>query len=139
MTTEIFKLLRSIHLRIWLWTHISQYNILADFYGNHRKYNNIIDVGAFEYDTIMIPSQKTSSIKVFSNNTQHELMVYSTKKESIEKISIYRANGQRLFTQIPENKDISIVSTKNIVNKGFYFVYVSTLTEESLNKICINF
>ena len=118
---------------------ISQYNILADFYGNHRKYNNIIDVGAFEYDTIMIPSQKTSSIKVFSNNTQHELMVYSTKKESIEKISIYRANGQRLFTQIPENKDISIVSTKNIVNKGFYFVYVSTLTEESLNKICINF
>ena len=66
-------------------------------------------------------------------------MVYSTKKETIENISIYQINGQKLYSQIPDNKDISIVSTKDILNKGFYFVYVSTLTEESLNKVCISF
>ena len=76
---------------------------------------------------------------MFSNNSQHELIVFSTKKESIEKISIYQINGQKLYSQIPDNKDISVISTKDIINRGFYFVYVSTQTEESLNKICINF
>ena len=118
---------------------VSEYGIHTDFNGKNRKYNNLTDIGAFEYDTIMIPSQKSNSIKVFSNNSQHELIVYSTKKESIEKISIYQINGQKLYSQIPDNKDISVVSTKDIINRGFYFVYVSTLTEESLNKICINF
>ena len=118
---------------------ISQYNILTDFNGKTRKYNGIVDIGAFEYDTIMVPSQKSNSIKVFSNNTQRELMVYSTKNETIENIAIYQINGQKLYSQIPDNKDISIVSTKDILNRGFYFVYVSTLTEESLNKVCISF
>ena len=118
---------------------VSQYNILTDFNGKIRKYNNMVDIGAFEYDTIMVPSQKSNSIKVFSNNTQHELMVYSTKKETIENISIYQINGQRLYTQIPDNNDVSIISTKDILSRGFYIVYVSTQTEESLNKICINY
>ena len=118
---------------------VSQYGILTDFNGKTRKYNELVDIGAFEYDTIMVPSQKSNSIKVFSNNANRELMVYSTKKETIENIAIYQINGQKIYAQIPDNKDISIVSTKDILNRGFYFVYVSTQTEESLNKICINF
>ncbi|MEI6753167.1 MAG: T9SS type A sorting domain-containing protein [Paludibacter sp.] len=118
---------------------VSEFNINTDFNGKARVFNSIIDIGAFEYDSVMIPSKKANSIKVFSNNTQGKLMIYSTKSEVIDNISIYELSGQSVLSQTPENNDVSIVNLKEHISKGIYLICVSTQTEYYRNKICVGY
>jgi len=118
---------------------VSSFGINHDFNGGERVKDNQCDIGAFEFYYVEPEKQKSNSIKIIQQNSQGELMIYSTKNEKLERINIYQLSGQLLYSKKPTSIDSSVINTKNLLNNGIYLVCVETQSEECKNKIYISY
>lgn len=117
---------------------VTSFDVAKDFNGNDRIKNVRCDIGAFEFDYTEPVKQKANTIKIIPQNSQGDLIIYSTKKETIENISIFQLSGQLLYSQKSSDNDVSIINTRSLLDNGIYLVCVETQTDECRNKICIN-
>ena len=122
----------------------------TDLAGNPRIYNEIIDLGAYECDSMpSLPSIKnivvTDMIKVYPNPVRNTLNVESS--ETIEQISIYDISGRTLLQTVSRKQTATTMGHAPLSEQsidisnfaiGIYLVKIKTATGEIVRKIVIN-
>lgn len=98
-----------------------------DFLGNQRIVNNIIDLGAIEYQAdLSVDDVETESCMIYPNPFDNQLIV---KKEGALKVEVYNCLGQKIISS--EAQDEMILNTSDW-EKGVYLVRVNDKTVKVL-------
>ena len=93
-----------------------------DLAGNDRIFNGTIDLGTYEYNTILGLDDdiNISEVRLYPNPATHSLFIESS--QTIEKISIYNVNGQVINELNSVNNSIDVSEFP----VGLYFLRMST-------------
>ena len=115
---------------------VSELGIVFDFNNTKRPTGINPDIGAFQY--VPNPQQMDSDIFIYPNPNNGKFMIAGKENSDSQKITIYTANGMKIYEKNLLKNNAIFVNLPNNFKKGYYILSIDTTNRRRNFPLIIN-